>query len=167
MDFFSSIAYLKALDASFKEIQLLPSDVFYIIPMEFESFPNGSDGESERPFDSDAPPAKDGFTITPRHAGILKGYLEEFQGAKTEARNRIVETAMGELYALHPEDPFDKKEAKKVSLPTSNYKGVADSLQLAENPELVLQPLYPPLSPVGPIYPEVVGSECVLPREQG
>ena len=47
IDFFSSITYLKALDASFKAIQLLPSDVFFIIPMEFESFPNGSDGESE------------------------------------------------------------------------------------------------------------------------
>ena len=111
------------------------------------------------------PPAKDGFTITPKHAGIFKGYLKEFQGAKTEARNRIVETAMGKLYALHPEDPFDKKEAKKVSLSTSNYKSITDSLQLAENPKLVLQPLYPSLSPVGLIYPEVVGSECVLPRE--
>ena len=108
--------------------------------MEFESFPNGSesDGESEWPLDSDVPPAKDGFTITPKHAGILKGYLKEFQGAKTKAQNRIVETAMGELYALHPEDPFDKKEAKKVSLSTSNYKSITDSLRLAENPKLVL-----------------------------
>ena len=83
------------------------------MPMQSISFPNTSDGESERPVDSDGTPAGDSFSITPKDASILKGYLEEFQSAKTDARNRILEMAMGELYALRPPDTiFDKAKAK-------------------------------------------------------
>jgi hypothetical protein len=70
-----------------------------------------SSGESERP----SPPPTEGFSITPQDAGILKGYLEDFQKADTETRKKILEKAVGEIYALHPPDSaFDKKVAKQV-----------------------------------------------------
>jgi hypothetical protein len=70
-----------------------------------------SSGESERA----SPPAVDGFSITPQDANILKGYLEDFQKADTETRTKVLERAMGEIYALRPPNSaFDKKVAKKV-----------------------------------------------------
>ena len=133
--------------------------------MESALFSYTSDGESERPFDSDIPPAANGFSITPEEAGILKGYLEEFQSSKTEARNKILETALGEVFAHHLKNgtaTFDKKEAKKASLPRTFVRNITDRKRPTENPDVVLQPLQPSLSPVDPIYPEVVGSECIL-----
>ena len=134
--------------------------------MESELFSYTSEGgESERPLDSDIPSAVNGFSITPEDAGILKGYLEEFQSSKTEARNRILETALGEVFAHRLKNGtanFDKKGAKKASLPGTFVGNVAHRTRPTENPDVVLQSLQPSLSPVDPIYPEVVGSECVL-----
>ena len=137
----------------------------YITPMESALFSNTSDGESEHPLDSDIPCAVNGFSITPEDAGILKGYLEEFQSSKTEARNKILEMALGEVFAHHLKNgtaTFDKKEAKKASLLKTFVQNITDRKQPTENPDVVLQPLQPSLLPVDPIYPEVVGSECVL-----
>jgi len=86
--------------------------------MESTPFSNTSDGESEHPPHSEVHPTGEAFSITPKDGIILKGYLEEFKGANTETRNRILETAMGKLYALCPlGTTFDKKGAKQVSLP--------------------------------------------------
>lgn len=79
-------------------------------------FSHTSDGESERTPPSDAHPTGKGFSITPKDAAILKGYLEEFQTSKTEARKRILETAVGKLFANRLDKTnLDKKEAKLVS----------------------------------------------------
>ena len=136
-----------------------------ITSMESELFSYTSEGESERPPDSDIPSTVNGFSVTPEDAGILKGYLEEFQSSKTEARNRILETALGEVFAHRLKNgtaKFDKKVAKKVSLLRTFVGNVADRKRPTENPDVVLQPLQPSLSPIDLIYPEVVGSECVL-----
>ncbi|KAN0134641.1 hypothetical protein V8E53_007426 [Lactarius tabidus] len=81
--------------------------------MESMNNTNPSDGESEH-----SPPdvlsAADRFSITPRDAIVLRGFLEDYRRADTETRARIVETAMGELYALRlPGSTFDKKQAKQ------------------------------------------------------
>ena len=73
-------------------------------------------GESERPGDPIVPSAPEEFVMTPECAEVLKGYLEDFQKSATEPRKRIVERAMGDLYALCPpgSPEFDKKVVKKV-----------------------------------------------------
>jgi hypothetical protein len=99
---------------------------------------DGSSGESERP----SPTAAEGFTITPQDASILKGYLEDFQKADTETRKKILEKAVGEIYALHPLDSaFDKKVAKKVLAPKSNKIVLLTDSCTTENQNMVLQPL--------------------------
>lgn len=92
-----------------------------------------SSGESERPSHSAISPIGEQFAITPSDASILNGYLEEFQKADTESRSRILERAMGELYALRPShSTFDKKEAKKV-LFLLFHECFSDSKCTAEN----------------------------------
>lgn len=109
--------------------------------MESMALSHTSDGESERTPDSDVAPTGKGFSITPKDASILKGHLDEFQTANTETRNRILEMAMGELYALRPSSTiFDKKEAKRVSL-LSILGWTPDIPGPVENPDMVLQPL--------------------------
>lgn len=83
--------------------------------MQSVPFSGSSSGESERPPSPAAPVAAEGFTITPKTATILKEHMVDFQKADTETRNRILETVMGEIYALlPPNSAFDKKEAKLV-----------------------------------------------------
>ena len=97
--------------------------------MESPLFSYTSDGESEHPLDSDIPRAVNGFSITPEDAGILKGYLEEFQSSKTKAQNKILETALGEVFAhclKNGTATFDKKEAKKASLPKTFVQNITD-----------------------------------------
>lgn len=44
-------------------------------------------------------------------------YLDEFQGADTELRTKIIDTVLGKLYVLRPVNAlFDKMEARKVRL---------------------------------------------------
>ena len=62
-------------------------------------------------------PQTEVFTITPKDAEILNGYIDEFHHANTQVRNTILEKAMGNIYHKHHENcQFDKKEAKKVSI---------------------------------------------------
>lgn len=77
---------------------------------------NISYGESERPDDPIVPSAPEQFVMTPECAEVLKGYLDDFQKSATEPRKRIVERAIGDLYALRPlgSPEFDKKVVKKV-----------------------------------------------------
>lgn len=92
--------------------------IIFITSMESVQFTNTSDGESECSLRFDASCMAKEFSITPKDACVLKGHVEEFQSADTETQNRILETAMGELYALRPPgSTFDKKVAKRVSCP--------------------------------------------------
>jgi hypothetical protein len=78
---------------------------------------NSSSGESEMPSGPAMHPPTDGFTITPQDTDILRGYVEEFENADSQMRNKILETSMGELYKLRPANStFDKKQAKKVCI---------------------------------------------------
>lgn len=88
------------------------------MPMQPGPLSDTHSGESERPSGAATPLAPDTFSITPEDATILKGYLVDFQKAETEVRKKILEQAMGEIYALHPlASAFDKKEAKQVCGP--------------------------------------------------
>ena len=61
-------------------------------------------------------PRTEVFTIMPKDADILNGYIHEFHDADTRARNVILEKAMGDIYREDPEKhQFSKKEAKLVS----------------------------------------------------
>lgn len=74
-----------------------------------------SSGEEERPSHPEITTPAEGFSITPRDAGVLKVYVEEFQNADTETWNKILGKAIGELYAFRPTNSaFDKKEAMRV-----------------------------------------------------
>jgi hypothetical protein len=85
-----------------------------------------------------------GFAITPQDADVLQQHLEEFQGADTSLRSKIIEKAMTELYQLRPANtPFNKKEASKVSHMYICLR-THTSLHDSENTEVVLQSLYTP-----------------------
>jgi hypothetical protein len=87
----------------------------YITSMESTHHSNPSDGESERSPPSDAPLESEGFSLTPMDASVLTVYIEQFKSGDTETRNKTLEKAMGELYALRPPNSaFNKKEAKRV-----------------------------------------------------
>jgi hypothetical protein len=101
----------------------LPPSLILVMQSPYSS--HSSSGESERP----SPTTAEGFYITPKDASILKGYLGEFQRADTETRKKILEKAMGEIYALHPPNSaFDKKLAKKVFVPTFHEWYINDIL---------------------------------------
>jgi hypothetical protein len=86
--------------------------------MESISYSDTSDGESERLPNPEGPPLVEHFSLTAMDIGILKGYLQEFQASSMEARRKIMETAMGTLYALRPSGSmFDKRTAKRVRFP--------------------------------------------------
>ena len=58
-----------------------------------------------------------GYAITPQDAVKLQEYLQEFQGADTNLRIRIVDTAMARLYRERPANAntsFDKEDVRKV-----------------------------------------------------
>jgi hypothetical protein len=89
--------------------------------MQSEDIPNASSGESEVPSGpATRPPAK-GFRITPQDASILMGNRQLFENADSQAKNKVLETCMGELYKLRPANTtFDKRQAKKVFLRIMN-----------------------------------------------
>jgi hypothetical protein len=87
-----------------------------------------SSGESERLSSPSTHPAPDQFSITKEDVAILKVHIGNFQKAKTETRNKILETVMGELYALRPpSSAFNKRVAKKVFVPNI-WNGITDKL---------------------------------------
>jgi hypothetical protein len=62
-------------------------------------------------------PHAEAFTITPKDAEILKGYMDEFQRGDKQMRGTILEKAMGDLYRHCPSNSqFDKKDAKEASI---------------------------------------------------
>ena len=61
------------------------------------------------------PPTQEGFKLSPQDVTILRGYMDEFEEADTQMRNKILEKAMGEVYKRQPgNSQFNKKEAKQV-----------------------------------------------------
>jgi hypothetical protein len=85
--------------------------------------------------------ANTGFVITPQDSNVLMEHLDEFQDADTDLRTKIVDTVMGKLYVLRPDNtPFDKGEARKVCL-ISLYVILLSLCEL-ENTKVVLQSLH-------------------------
>ena len=83
--------------------------------MQSSQSPEPSSGEYEQPPSPVTDHVTDQFTITPQDSIILKGYLQDFQKGDTESWKKILERAIGELYALHPPNPaFNKKEARNI-----------------------------------------------------
>ena len=82
--------------------------------MQSSQSPEPSSGEYEWSPSPVADHVTDRFTITPRDSIILKGYLQDFQKGDTESQKKILERAIGELYALHPPNPAFNKEARNV-----------------------------------------------------
>jgi hypothetical protein len=78
---------------------------------------NPSSDELQIPTGPSMNPPTNGFGITTQDATILKGYIDEFEKADTQVRNKILEKTMGERYRLRPGDSsFNKKEAKQVPI---------------------------------------------------
>ncbi|KAH9007560.1 hypothetical protein EDB84DRAFT_1447435 [Lactarius hengduanensis] len=81
-----------------------------------ESEQSSTDTPSDSEHSSDAPidHPLEGFKLTPQDVHVLKGYLEDFEPADTQTRNRILEKAMGDVYRLRPANSaFNKKDAKQ------------------------------------------------------
>ncbi|KAH8990031.1 hypothetical protein EDB86DRAFT_3193778 [Lactarius hatsudake] len=60
------------------------------------------------------PPTQEGFKLSPQDVTILRGYMDEFEQADAQMRNKILEKAVGEVYRRQPDNSqFNKKEAKQ------------------------------------------------------
>ncbi|KAH9030531.1 hypothetical protein EDB85DRAFT_2245636 [Lactarius pseudohatsudake] len=69
---------------------------------------------SDDPSGPAVPPTQGGFKLSPQDVTILRGYMDEFEQADTQMRNKILEKAMGEVYKRQPgNSQFNKKEAKQ------------------------------------------------------
>jgi hypothetical protein len=100
--------------------------------MQSSQSPEPSSGEYERSPSPVADHVTDKFTITPHDSIILKGYLQDFQKGDTESRKKILERAIGELYALRPPNPaFNKKEARNVFIVLYTTISITDHLFLS------------------------------------
>jgi hypothetical protein len=74
-----------------------------------------SSSDSHEPSGPAPPPTQEGFKLSPQDVTILRGYMDEFQEADTQMRNKILEKVMGEVYKRQPgNSQFNKKEAKQV-----------------------------------------------------
>jgi hypothetical protein len=83
--------------------------------MQSAQLSDSSSGESERVSTAGTPAATEGFSFSSDDIPIMRGYIQTFQNADTETRKKILETVMGEIYALRPPDfSFSKRKAKKV-----------------------------------------------------
>ncbi|KAH9009125.1 hypothetical protein EDB84DRAFT_1571484 [Lactarius hengduanensis] len=73
-----------------------------------------SSSNSDDPSGPVVPPTQEGFKLSPQDVTILRGYMDEFEQADTQMRNKILEKAMGEVYKRQPgNSQFNKKEAKQ------------------------------------------------------
>ncbi|KAH9016363.1 hypothetical protein EDB84DRAFT_1567258 [Lactarius hengduanensis] len=73
-----------------------------------------SSSDSHEPSGPAPPPTQEGFKLSPQDVTILRGYMDEFEEADTQMRNKILEKAMGEIYKRQPgNSQFNKKEAKQ------------------------------------------------------
>ncbi|KAH9017641.1 hypothetical protein EDB85DRAFT_2155028 [Lactarius pseudohatsudake] len=73
-----------------------------------------SSSDSHEPSRPAPPPTQEGFKLSPQDVTILRGYMDEFEEADTQMRNKILEKAMGEVYKRQPgNSQFNKKEAKQ------------------------------------------------------
>ncbi|KAH9036288.1 hypothetical protein EDB84DRAFT_1437709 [Lactarius hengduanensis] len=70
-----------------------------------------SSSNSDDPSGPVVPPTQEGFKLSPQDVTILRGYMDEFEQADTQMRNKILEKAMGEVYKRQPgNSQFNKKE---------------------------------------------------------
>ncbi|KAH9032407.1 hypothetical protein EDB83DRAFT_2319161 [Lactarius deliciosus] len=79
-----------------------------------QSSSDSSSDDTDPPSNAPIDHALEGVKLTPQDVHIMKGYLEDFEKADTQTRNRILEKAMGDVYRLRPANSaFNKKDAKQ------------------------------------------------------